>query len=164
MAFTSGLAWWLGKILGQPRPVFAALVPVLVIRAETTATMRGSLGRLVGVLCGVALGLAALEIARPSPWLVGVTVAVAVVIDQLVKVLPRVELDTRNQSAVSALIMFFVASNVASYAVTRLWETALGGALALAVDALDHELSRRYRRRSDRTHPELGVARGSLGP
>ena len=148
MAITAGLAWWLGNAAGQARPVFAALVPVLVIRSDTTATLRGSLGRVVGVLLGVALGLGSLEIARPSPLTVGLTVAVALVIDRLVQGLPHVELDTRNQTAVSSLIMLFVASSVTSYAVARLWETAMGGALALLVDGLDDGIGRWLRQHS----------------
>ena len=141
MAFTAGLAW-LGNLAGQPRPVFAALVPILVIRSDTTATMQGSLGRVIGVLLGVGLGLGALEIHRPSPLMVGATVGVALVIDRLVRALPHVELDTRSQTAVSALLMLFVASSVTSYALARLWETAIGGALSLLVDGLDENFAR----------------------
>jgi uncharacterized membrane protein YgaE (UPF0421/DUF939 family) len=140
MALTAGLAWWLGNLAGQSRPVFAALVPILVMRSDATATMRGSLGRVVGVLLGVGLGLAALEVSRPSPLSVGVTVGVALVIDRVVRAVPHVELDTRNQTAVSALLMLFVASSVTSYAVARVWETAIGGALALLVDGLDERI------------------------
>jgi Fusaric acid resistance protein-like len=142
IAFTSGLAWWLGNLAGQPRPVFAALVPILVIRSDTTATMQGSLGRVIGVLLGVGLGLGALEIHRPSPLLVGGTVGVALVIDRLVRALPHVGLDTRSQTAVSALLMLFVASSVTSYALARVWETAIGGALSLLVDGVDQSLGR----------------------
>jgi len=142
MAVTAGIAWWLGNLAGQSRPVFAALVPILVIRSDATATMRGSLGRVVGVLLGVGLGLGSLEIHRPSPIMVGATVAVALVIDRLVRALPRVELDTRSQTAVSALIMLFVATSVTSYALARVWETAIGGALSLLVDGLDEHVGR----------------------
>src|SRR3984885_13456769 len=110
MAFTAGIAWWLGNLAGQPRPVFAALVPILVIRSDATATMRGSLGRVLGVLLGVLLGLGALAIHPPSPLTVGVTVGVALLVDRLVGALPHVELDTRSQTAVSALLMLFVAT------------------------------------------------------
>jgi uncharacterized membrane protein YgaE (UPF0421/DUF939 family) len=157
MAIAAGLAWWLGNLAGQPRPVFAALVPILVIRSDTTATLRGSLGRVVGVLLGVGLGLASLEIARPSPVTVGLTVAVALLIDRFVRGLPHVELDTRSQTAVSALIMLFVASSVTSYAVARLWETAIGGALALLVDGLDDGIGRWLHLRSVRTSDETAV-------
>lgn len=156
MALAAGLAWWLGNLAGQPRPVFAALVPILVIRSDTTATMRGSLGRVIGVLLGVGLGLAALEIHRPSPIMVGATVGVALVIDRLVRALPHVELDTRSQTAVSALLMLFVASSVTSYALARLWETAIGGALSLLVDGLDENFARWFspsRRTADARSP-----------
>jgi len=157
MAITAGLAWWLGTLAGQARPVFAALVPILVIRSDTSATLRGSLGRVLGVLLGVGLGLGSLAIARPSPLTVGLTVAVALVVDRLVQGLPHVELDTRNQTAVSSLIMLFVASSVTSYAVARLWETALGGALALLVDGLDDGIGRWLRQRSGRASHEQAV-------
>jgi uncharacterized membrane protein YccC len=142
MAFTAGLAWWLGNLAGQPRPVFAALVPILVIRSNTTATMQGSLGRVIGVLLGVGIGLGALEIHRPTPVLVGATVAVALFVDRVVQALPHVELDTRSQTPVSALLMLFVASSVTSYALARVWETAIGSALSLLVDALGENLAR----------------------
>ena len=74
--------------------------------------------------------------------MVGATVGVALVIDRLVRALPRVELDTRSQTAVSALLMLFVASSVTSYALARLWETAIGGALSLLVDGLDENFAR----------------------
>jgi uncharacterized membrane protein YgaE (UPF0421/DUF939 family) len=137
IAIAAGLAWWLGNLAGQPRPVFAALAPILVIRSDTTATMLGSLGRVIGVLAGVGLGLGALAVARPSAPMVGLVVGVALVIDRIVKGVPRVGLDTRNQTAVSALLMLFVATGVTSYAAARLWETAIGASLALLVDGLD---------------------------
>jgi len=62
MAFATGTAWWLGNPAGQSRQVFAAPVPILVIRPDATTTMRCSLGRLVGVLLGFALGGVALEL------------------------------------------------------------------------------------------------------
>jgi hypothetical protein len=73
---------------------------------------------------------------------VGATVGVALIIDRLVRALPHVELDTRSQTAVSALLMLFVATSVTSYALARLWETAIGGALSLLVDGLDENLPR----------------------
>jgi hypothetical protein len=77
------------------------------------------------------------DVVRP-----GLTDAVALVVDRFVQGVPHVELDTRNQTAVSSLIMLFVASSVTSYAVARLWETAMGGALALLVDGLDDGIGR----------------------
>lgn len=62
------------------------------------------------------------------------------------RAVPRLELDTRNQTAVSALLMLFVSSHVTTYGETRAYETAVGGAVALGADALDDEIMRRVYR------------------
>jgi uncharacterized membrane protein YgaE (UPF0421/DUF939 family) len=148
IAAAAGVAWWIGNLAGQPRPVFAALVPLLVIRSDTTATLRGSLGRVIGVLAGVGLGLAALALITPTAIAVGVVMAIALVIDQGLRSIPRLGLDTRNQTAVSALLMLFVVNHVTVYGGTRAWETAVGAAVALGADALDNEITRRVDRRA----------------
>lgn len=56
----AAIAWWLGNLAGQPRPVFAAIVRVLVIPSDSAATRRGSIRRVVGVLA-VALGADVLD-------------------------------------------------------------------------------------------------------
>jgi uncharacterized membrane protein YgaE (UPF0421/DUF939 family) len=143
IAAASGVAWWIGNLAGQSRPVFAAIVPLLVIRNDTTATLRGSLGRVVGVLAGVGLGSVALALVNPSAVAVAVVMAIALAIDQGLRALPRLGLDTRNQTAVSALLMLFVTSQTSTiYAGTRAWETAVGAAVALSADALDDRIGR----------------------
>src|SRR5579862_9843955 len=97
IALAAGLAWWLGNLAGQARPVFAAIAPIVVIRTDTTETFRGSVGRVVGVLVGVGIGLAALTLARPSPLIVGIVVAAALVADRVLARVPRFGVDTRNQ-------------------------------------------------------------------
>ena len=82
IATASGVAWWIGNLAGQSRPVFAAIVPLLVIRDDTTATLHGSLGRVVGVLAGVGLGIGALAVVNPSAVAVAVVMAIALAIDQ----------------------------------------------------------------------------------
>jgi uncharacterized membrane protein YgaE (UPF0421/DUF939 family) len=143
IATASGVAWWIGNLAGQSRPVFAAIVPLLVIRDDTTATLHGSLGRVVGVLAGVGLGIGALAVVNPSAVAVAVVIAIALAIDQGLRALPRLGLDTRNQTAVSALLMLFVTSQTSTiYAGTRAWETAVGSAVALSADALDDGVGR----------------------
>jgi uncharacterized membrane protein YgaE (UPF0421/DUF939 family) len=139
----AGVAWWIGNLAGQPRPVFAAIVPVLVIRSDTTATFHGSLGRVVGVLAGVGLGLAALEVIAPTAIAVGVVMAIALALDRGLRSIPRLSLDTRNQTAVSALLMMFGINGTTLYAGTRAWETAVGSAVALGADALDNWITSR---------------------
>jgi uncharacterized membrane protein YgaE (UPF0421/DUF939 family) len=142
----AAVAWWIGNLAGQPRPVFAAIVPLLVIRSDTTATLRGSLGRVIGVLAGVGLGLAALAVISPTAIAVGVVMAIALILDRVLRALPHLQLDTRNQTAVSALLMLFVTTQMTVYAGTRAWETAVGAAVALGADSLDNAITRRANR------------------
>jgi uncharacterized membrane protein YgaE (UPF0421/DUF939 family) len=140
VSVAAGISWWLGSRAGQSRPAFAALGPVLVLRSSTTETVGGSFGRVVGVMAGVGIGLAALAVARPSALEVGIVVASALVVDYLIGRLPRLGLDTRNQSAVSALIMPLVATGVTNYALARMWETVTGAGVALLVELVDARL------------------------
>jgi uncharacterized membrane protein YgaE (UPF0421/DUF939 family) len=160
IAVASSIAWWLGNLAGQPRPVFAALAPVLVIRSDPTATLRGSFGRVIGMLAGVGIGLAGLAIARPSPLLVGFVVAAALGVDKLITSLPRLGLDTKSQSAVSALILLFVANGVTNYAMARIWETAIGAGVGLIIDLSDgyveSKLTAGRQRRSSSSNSRIG--------
>jgi DNA-binding transcriptional MerR regulator len=61
-----------------------------------------------------------------------------------------------SQTAVSALLMLFVASSVTSYTLARLWETAIGGVLSLLVDGIDGNFARWFspsRRAADTRSP-----------
>ena len=146
VALASGLAWAFGTLAGQPRPIFAAIVPILVIRVGASETLRGSVGRILGVLAGVGIGLLALQIASPAAVLVGVVVGIALVVDRLASRLPYFSLETRNQSAISALLMMSVGTSVTGYAVRRVWETAIGAAIAFAIEAMDDEVVARWHR------------------
>ena len=57
IAVAAGLAWWIARMLGADRPVFAALVPLVAIRDEPYAALSLSLGRMLGVIVGVLLGI-----------------------------------------------------------------------------------------------------------
>jgi hypothetical protein len=94
----------------------------------------------------VGLGIGALALVRPSPVALAVVMAIALAIDQVLRSLPRLGLDTRNQTAVSALLMLVVTSQTSTiYAGTHAWERAVGAAVALAAESLDDRMER-YRR------------------
>lgn len=148
IAAAAGVAWWIGNLAGQSRPVFAAIVPLLVIKSDRMTTLHGSVGRVVGVLAGVGIGLAAMQLISPTAVAVGVVMALALALDRALQAIPRLGLETRNQTAVSALLMLFVTAGMGTnYAGTRAWETAVGAAVALAADAIDNELTRLMDRR-----------------
>lgn len=146
IALAAGLSWWFGNLAGQSRPVFAALTPIVAIKSVRSETERGSVGRVIGVLAGVGIGLGALVFFRPSAVVVACVVAIALGVDRLIRLIPRVGVDTKNQSAISAILMLFVATSVTSYALDRLWETAIGAAVALLIEFSDAGLAKRVAR------------------
>ena len=127
------LAWWVSTLLGAERPAFAAIVPLVALRADDPYGVLGvSLFRIVGTVAGILLGIVALAIDPNAPlWLVVVTIAVSLAVG-LVARGPNEAINPIT--AVTALVMIFVGrGRVDSYAVDRIWETLVGAAVTMLV-------------------------------
>jgi uncharacterized membrane protein YgaE (UPF0421/DUF939 family) len=131
IAVAAGLAWWIARLLGADRPVFAALVPLIAIRDEPYAALSLSLGRMLGVVAGVILGIAVVALVGISTAAVLLLLVVGLAIGLVLRTGP--ELNT--QIAISALLLVVATKDADSYALERIWETGVGGATALAVAA-----------------------------
>ena len=70
------LAWWISELLGADRPAFAAIVPLVALRADDPYGVLGvSVFRILGTVAGIAIGVASLAIDPTAPlWLVALTV------------------------------------------------------------------------------------------
>ena len=66
IAIAAALSWWVARLLGADRPVFAVIVPMVAIRDDTHAALSLSLGRMLGVIAGVLLGVAVVAVAGLS--------------------------------------------------------------------------------------------------
>jgi uncharacterized membrane protein YgaE (UPF0421/DUF939 family) len=129
----SSLAWALCVAAGASAPVFAAIVPMVAIKQDPFSAAGVSADRILGVFIGVGLGIVALEIqAEPGIALAVAVIAVAIALGTVLRIRGEVNL----QIAVSALIMLFVGGRAETVAVARIWETAIGAVVALAVAAL----------------------------
>ena len=122
------LCVWLGAT--QP-PVFAVIVPLVALRDAPDSVFDVSLGRLVGVVAGLAVGVAVLSWLRPSALAVALVLAVALAIGVVLRAAGSLNV----QVAVSALLVF-ASSDPATYAVSRLWETAVGAAVTVVLAPL----------------------------
>jgi len=131
MALGSALAWWAGRLLGASRPAFAVLAVIVSLQGNPFGSLRLAGQRLVGVLAGVAIGVAALRVPGPSPPVVGLLVLASLAAGSRLRFGP--ELNT--QVAISALLLLAVGHSW-RYGLERLWETAMGGAVAVAVSAV----------------------------
>lgn len=133
IGFAAGLAWWVCTVLGAERPAFAAIVPLVALRADDPY---GALGvtvmRIVGTVAGILLGIVALLIDPNAPlWLVFATILVGLAIG----LVARGPSETLNPiTAVTALVVIFVGKGKAdSYAWVRIWETLVGAAITMVV-------------------------------
>ncbi|HVD71406.1 MAG TPA: FUSC family protein, partial [Actinomycetota bacterium] len=76
------LAWWISDLLGADRPAFAAIVPLVALRADDPYGALGlSLFRVAGTVLGILLGIAALAIDPSAPlWLVAATIVASLLL------------------------------------------------------------------------------------
>jgi uncharacterized membrane protein YgaE (UPF0421/DUF939 family) len=149
MASASTLAWWLCTLLGQQRPIFAALIPLVALSGDPFSVVSVSLSRVLGVFAGVgiAIGLVRLDLELLP------LVALALLCTTLVGIGLRIGDRPNIEPAFSALFLIAVAkSGLLSTGIARLWETAIGAVVAVVFAAfvwppnpvreLEHRLDR----------------------
>ncbi len=133
MALGGTLAWWLAVELGAKRPIFAALVPLVAMTGDPFAAVSVSLGRIVGVFAGVGLGIAFVHVATAST----IRVAAILFIGALGSVVLKVGARPNLEVPIAGLFMLgFASTTVGQLGVQRIWETAIGGAIAIVVSSL----------------------------
>jgi uncharacterized membrane protein YgaE (UPF0421/DUF939 family) len=131
IAVAATLAWWISRQLGAERPVFAVIVPMVAIRDDAHAALALSLGRMLGVMAGVVLGIGVVAVAGVSTTAIVLLLVAGLAAGLFLRTGP--ELNT--QIAISALLVLVVTRNADSYAVERIWETAVGSVVSLVVAA-----------------------------
>ena len=133
MTLGGTIAWWAAVELGARRPIFAALVPLVAMTGDPFAAVSVSLGRILGVFLGVGLGIGFVHIAMSST----ARVAFVLLIGTLAGVVLRVGGRPNLEIPIAAL--FMVGTSVAivgQFGVQRIWETAIGAAIAVIVSSL----------------------------
>jgi uncharacterized membrane protein YgaE (UPF0421/DUF939 family) len=132
MALGGTAAWWLAVELGARRPIFAALVPLVAMAGDPFAAVFVTLGRIVGVFAGVGVGIAFIHADLPSTARVALVLLCGAAGSVLLRVGGRPNLEV----PIAALFMLGVGTATAGrFGVQRIWETGIGGAIAIAVSA-----------------------------
>lgn len=128
-------SWWICTRLGQPRPLFAVLVPLVAMGDDPFGAVNVSLTRVVGVFAGVVLGIGLLQLDLPSTVLVALLLALSLAAGLLLR--PSTA-PVNNQVAITAMFMLYlgVAARAETVGVARIWETAVGAGIAVATAAL----------------------------
>ena len=112
------VCYWLGATFP---PIYAVLVPLVSLKSDPFSAFNLSWSRLVGVVVGLLLGLAVLQLMRPGLPAITLVLALALLVGMVI----RIGNTPNMQVAVSALLVF---SNpdAGAYGLTRLWETGVG--------------------------------------
>src|SRR5689334_13443049 len=133
MTAAGSLAWWLATLAGEPRPIFATLVPFVAMSGDPFSAVSISLARILGVFAGVAIGIALLATSLPML----AKVALALLAGSVAGIGLRVGDRPNVQAAVSALFLIGLGKTGAAHAgVARIWETAIGAGVTVLVAAL----------------------------
>ncbi|MCX5376729.1 aromatic acid exporter family protein [Streptomyces sp. NBC_00091] len=122
------VALWLGA--DQP-PVYAAVVPLVALRGDPVTALGASVSRSLGVVAGVLIGIAVLNVLRPST----LTLALVVALGLGVGMVLRAGGGLNIQVAASSLLVFANASPDA-YGWHRVWETVAGAAVTVLLAPL----------------------------
>lgn len=149
-------AWWLASELGAKRPIFAALVPLVAMTGDPFAAVSVSLARILGVFAGVGIGVGVTHIEMSSTSRVAVALLAGTLVGIVLKVGERPNLEV---PIATLFLIGFVGSTVAQLGVQRIWETAVGAAVAIVVATLlwPPDPTRELRRRLDRLRQALAT-------
>ncbi len=127
-AAASGLAWALADALGSELPVLAALAALLAVRVTVYQTLRGGVQVVIGVVVGVYAAQAVGALVGVNGWTISILMLAALLLGRAMRLGQQ-----SNEVAVSALLAVALG---ARYGTARLYDTALGAAVGLAVNAL----------------------------
>jgi uncharacterized membrane protein YgaE (UPF0421/DUF939 family) len=132
MTLGSTVAWWLAVELGAKRPIFAALVPLVGMTGDPFAAVSVSFARTLGVFAGVGVGIAFVHVSTAST----VRVALVLLVGTIGSVLLRVGGRPNLEVPIAGLFLIgFASANTSEAGVQRIWETAIGAAVAVLVSA-----------------------------
>ncbi|WP_329376166.1 FUSC family protein [Streptomyces sp. NBC_01351] len=129
---TVAVAWQVALWLGADQPpVFAAVVPLVALRGDPMTALGTSLQRALGVVAGVLIGLAVLNVLRPSTAALTLVVAIGLGIGMVLRAGGGLNI----QVAASSLLVF-ASTSPDAYALHRAWETAEGAAVTILLAPL----------------------------
>src|SRR5258708_5850378 len=128
----TGIAWLAGNLVGDAAPLFAVFGALHGMQPTIAGSLRGTGGALVGIVVGTLLAAASESLVGvPRPMIVGLLIVVGLVAS--VRLHAYALLGT--EVAVSGLLVYALSQGSIAWGAGRLAETALGGGIAILVNA-----------------------------
>lgn len=128
-----GIAWWIGTLLGEPHPIFAALGALVAVEPTIVGSVRRSALQLVGVMGGIGLAAALSYVTEGTrAGLVAVVVLLGLWLGRLLRSADRIGVEL----SVTALLVVVLGQGNPGFGFSRLWEIGLGGLVATSINAL----------------------------
>lgn len=134
-ALAASLAWAVaGLIPDNPRPVLAPLTAIFTIQLTVAGSLRGSIQRILGVLCGVGVAVLAAWLVGIEAWSIGVVILFTLAVGRRLKL----EAAGVEQMTVSALLVLLIGAGAdfAQVAALHVVNTLVGTAVGLALNGL----------------------------
>lgn len=127
------LAWLVCQIFfpEQP-PIFGAIAALLTVQENVTVSLTRGLERIVGVVLGVTVAIAAAAVLGTHSWLFMVAILVSILLGWAL----RMTIGSANQIAISAMLMIALGGLSLAYGVERVVETLIGALCGIGINAL----------------------------
>jgi hypothetical protein len=132
-AVAAGLAWWAANRLGDPAPLFAVFGALNGMQPTIRGSLRHTGGALLGILLGTLLAVTSEALVdAPRPLMVALLVALGLLVALRLHAYSLLG----TEVAVTGVLVFALSQGSLLWAAGRFGETALGGALAFAINVL----------------------------
>ena len=133
-ASVATIAAWLvaGWLIPGPLPVFAAIAALLVVQPSVNQSLGKAIERSIGVIIGVLVATGVSLLFGQNTWIILLAIVVAMLVAWALKMTPG----TSNQVAISAMLVLALGASSPEYALDRVFETLIGAAIGIIVNAL----------------------------
>jgi uncharacterized membrane protein YgaE (UPF0421/DUF939 family) len=148
------VSWEVCKLIDTSSvPIFAVVAPLMAMREQPYSALNVSFDRIAGVIVGVVLGLAVINLVGLNV----LSVALVLGIGLLIGVFLRVGVALNIQVSLTGLLVF-TSVDPNTYGFTRLWETLIGAAVTVVLSPflLPPDAGKLYRAEFRRVSARLG--------
>ncbi|MFT2011293.1 FUSC family protein [Pontibacter sp. 13R65] len=132
-AFAAALSWFVAtNLLHSEYPYFAAVAAIITVQVTVADSVDKATQRIVGIIGGVLLSMLLGHWFKISAFSIFFIILIGMAISKAFRMNPQII----SQVAISSLLVLAFGQAKAGYAYERIFETVLGSAIAVLINAL----------------------------